>query len=184
MISDLREKYFQWMCRICDGNRPRKVSYERLLRYLYAREFIVLVPMDENRAKDGIDLRYRFAYDNGLSKIEVKMLDCTPCSVLEMMVALAVRCEEHIMNNDDAGDRTGLWFWKMIDNLDLSRDYNSKFNEAYVDKVITRLLYREYSPDGEGGSFTVPNAREDMRKVEIAHQMFWYLNDYINEEGE
>ena len=119
MISDLREKYFQWMCRICDGNRPRKVSYERLLRYLYAREFIVLVPMDENRAKDGIDLRYRFAYDNGLSKVEVKMLDRTPCSVLEMMVALAVRCEEHIMNNDDEGDRTGLWFWKMIDNLGL-----------------------------------------------------------------
>lgn len=142
------------------------------------------MPMDENRARDGIDLRYRFAYDSGLSRVEVKLLDRTPCSVLEMIVALAVRCETHIMSNDEIGDRTSLWIWKMFDNLGLSNEYDQNFNEACVDKAITRLIYREYEPDGKGGLFTVPNTKKDLRKVEIAYQMFWYLNNYINEEGE
>ena len=36
-----------------------------------------------------------------------------------MMIALAIRCEEHIMDDPDAGDRTGQWFWSMLVSLGL-----------------------------------------------------------------
>lgn len=46
-------------------------------------------------------------------------LDNRPCSVLEMIIALAIRLEEHIMDDPDIGNRTGQWFWDMIVSLGL-----------------------------------------------------------------
>ena len=39
------------------------------------------------------------------------------CSVLEMMVALAICCEETYMDNPNIGNRTGQWFWNMVKNI-------------------------------------------------------------------
>ena len=76
--------------------------------------------MDADRAEDGINLRYRFGYENGYeSAMIASYLDDRPCSVLEMMVALSMKMEEQIMDDPDIGDRTSVWFWKMIDNLGL-----------------------------------------------------------------
>ena len=77
-----------------------------------------MIPMDGNRAEDGIDLRYRFGHEQHYSDAMVaSFLDDRPCSVLEMMIALSIRCEEHIMDDPDVGNRTGQWFWSMIASL-------------------------------------------------------------------
>ena len=57
-----------------------------------------------------------------------------PCSVLEMMIALSMRCEEQIMDDPDIGNRTGQWFWDMIDNLGLGEHERLKFDGRYVDE--------------------------------------------------
>jgi hypothetical protein len=93
-----------------------------------------------------------------------------------MLVALALRCEENIMDDPDMGNRTGQWFWIMISNLGLGAMRDSRFNERRAEVVIDRLLSRDYEPDGEGGLFTVKGCKHDMRTVEIWHQMCWYLN--------
>jgi hypothetical protein len=92
-----------------------------------------------------------------------------------MMVALAVRCEEWIMDDAAMGNRIGQWFWGMLNNLGLSSMNDSKFDRDYVDDAIARLLNREYEPDGRGGLFTVRNCDRDMRTVEIWCQLSWYL---------
>jgi hypothetical protein len=99
-----------------------------------------------------------------------------PCTVLEMMIALANRCEETIMDDPDIGDRTGQWFWGMITNMGLGSMSDDRYDRRYVEYVITRLLDREYEPDGTGGLFTVRDCDRDMRDVEIWYQLCWYLD--------
>jgi hypothetical protein len=137
--------------------------------------------MDDNRLADGMDLRYRFAYECDIhSSMVASYLDDKPCSVLEMLVALSLRCEEHIMSNAEAGNRTGKWFWSMVDNLGLGDMTDSRFDISKVDAVIDRFLRRKYAPNGEGGLVTIPNCQQDLRKVEIWYQLMWYLTDILN----
>ena len=109
------------------------------------------------------------------------ILDCLdgPCSILEMMVALAIRCEEGIMDDPDIGDRTGQWFWGMVTNLGLGSMSDENFDRKYVDEVIERFLNRKYDPDGRGGLFRVRNCKYDLREVEIFHQLCWYLDNIV-----
>lgn len=136
--NELNDTYFNWMCQLVfDGRYSKKLSYRRLLKILHKIEFIYSIPMDGNRAEDGIDLRYRFGYENGYSSSMISAyLDNKTCSVLEMMIALAIRCEEHIMDDPDVGNRTGQWFWNMIVNLGLGSMNDSKFDRAYIEEIV------------------------------------------------
>jgi hypothetical protein len=99
-----------------------------------------------------------------------------PCSVLEMMIALAINTEEDIMDDPRFGDRTGQWFWGMIVSLGLGGMNDYRYDERLVDDVIDTFLRREYEPDGRGGLFTVRHCDRDMRDVEIHIQRNYYLN--------
>ena len=169
------DEYFEYLCELINNMRfARQVSYRKLLMHLHNIEFTWFVPNDDNRADDGIQLRRRFA----LSRDDIRLQNYLigPCSVLEMMVALAVRCEEGTMDDTDYGNRTGQWFWGMINNLGLNSMRDSNFDRNYVDDVIARLLNREYEPNGEGGLFTVKHCSQDLRTVEIWRQLSWYLD--------
>ena len=179
--NELNNEYFEWMYQlVCNEKYPKRLSYWKLLSHLHSIEFIYIIGMDGNRAEDGIDLRYRFGYER---KYEGSMiatyLDARPCSVLEMLTALAIRCEEHIMDDPDIGNRTEQWFWSMISNLGLGSMSDTKFDKGYLDGVITRFLNREYKRNGEGGLFTVKNCKYDLRTAEIWYQMCWYLDDIL-----
>ena len=174
----INDEYFEWMCGLICGNRyAEAVSYRKLLAYLHSIEFTYSIPRDKNRAEDGLDLRYRFTYETNIKHAEDYIHG--PCSVLEMMVALAIRCEENIMDDPSYGNRTGQWFWGMIVNLGLGFMTDSRFDEQFVDDVIFRFLNREYEPDGKGGLFTVRNCKYDLRTVEIWYQMCWYLDTFV-----
>lgn len=176
--DEINNEYFEWMFDLVCGNRYSKyISYRKLLMRLHTTEFIFSIPKDANRAEDGIGLRYRFA----LYKDDMDILDYLngPCSVLEMMIALSIRCEEDIMDVPTMGDRTGQWFWGMIVNLGLGSMTDDRYDKQYVDFVLDRFLNREYDPDGKGGLFTVRNCDEDLRTAEIWYQMCWYLDNIV-----
>lgn len=179
MIYGLQNEYFEWIYDLVyDESHLKRYPYRALLTHLHNVEFTYILPMDENRAADGIDLRDKFGYERYYSREVIhEYLGDGPCSVLEMMAALALACEEHIMSDPDIGDRTGLWFWGMIDNLGLSDMHDYNFDQDYTDEVIGRLLNREYEPDGTGGLFTVRQRRRDLRIVDIWYQMMWFLNE-------
>lgn len=174
---ELNKMYFDWMCcLLSSGRRYSSMLYSQLLLHLHNIPFRYSIPMDGNRETDGIDLRYRFARDTCQNDAVVaKCLDVYPCSVLEMMVALAIRMEEHIMEDADIGDRTGEWFWEMIVSLGLESMTDSRYDPQYVDYVIERFLDREYTRNGEGGLFTVQYSKQDMRTLDIWYQMCAYI---------
>lgn len=175
--DELVSRYLKWIYQLVVDDRYTG-SYHKIFGRLYNTEFTYTIPMDGNRAEDGIDLRYRFGREKHYSNAAIaEFLDDRPCSVLEMMIALAVRCEEHIMDDPDIGDRTGQWFWNMLVSLGLGSMDDLKFNSEYVDGVLDRFLSRQYDKDGRGGLFTVKNHRRDMRDVEIWYQMNYYLGE-------
>lgn len=179
--GELNNRYFKWMCQLISDRRySGGRSYHKLLRFLYSVDFRYTIPMDGNREAEGIDLRYRFGYENSYSTaIIVSYLNDRPCSVLEMMVALAIRCEESIMYDQDVGNRTSKWFWGMITNLGLGNMDDTGYDKYYTDQVIERFLNRDYKKNGEGGLFTVRHSGRDLRKVEIWYQMCWYLDELV-----
>jgi hypothetical protein len=140
--------------------------------------------MDENREIDGHELRYRFGTEKSIDRSYIDIyLSEHGCSVLEMMVALAIKCEEEIMYDPSEGDRTSSWFWEMLTSLNLVNYTNDNWNYASEKEIIQRLnifLDRKYLPDGRGGLFTVRSPKEDMKNVEIWFQMCWYISDISN----
>lgn len=175
MRKRVNEEYFDWLYDlVCRRRYSKEISYKKLLRYLHTIEFIYDIPKDGNRADDGIRLRYRFA-EQYRDLYDADLYLSGPCSVLEMMVALALRGEETIMDDPLLGDRTGQWFWGMITNLGLGSMVDERFNSGKIDDVIERLLNREYEPNGKGGLFTV-NRGLDLREVEIWYQFMWHLD--------
>ena len=179
--DELNSAYFDWMYRlVCPERNSRKPSHRKLLHCLHSINFRYSIPMDGNREEDGTDLRYRFGYEMSYEgPMIASYLDDRPCSVLEMLIALAMRCEEHIMDDPDIGNRTGQWFWNMITNLGLDSMTDAKFDRARTTRAISIFLDREYKPNGEGGLFTVRKCTRDLRTIEIWYQMCWYLDDIL-----
>lgn len=176
--NGINNEYFEWLYDLVDtSGYSGRLSYRRLIEYLHATEFVYSIPRDENRAKDGADLRYRFALSHGFDDTPECLYG--PCSIFEMMVALSIRCEEETMDDPDIGDRTCQWFWGMIRSLGLGAMYDVRYDQRYVEDVIYRFLNRDYEPNGSGGLFTISNPRYDMRYVEIWRQLMDYLNNLV-----
>lgn len=175
----LSDEYFDWLFElVCRDLYSPQVSFRELLLCLHDIEFTYKIPNDRNRAEDGVALRRRFALSCGYEDNYDEVMDELrgPCSVLEMLIALAIRCEETIMDDPSRGDRTQQWFWGMITNLGLGAMTDDRFDELYVCKAIDIFLDRKYEPDGRGGLFTIRHSRSDLRKIEIWYQLCRYLD--------
>lgn len=175
----IENDYFEWMHDLVCGDIYKKDnSYRMLLEYLHDVEFTYSIRKDSNRARDGVDLRFRFAdeYFPEFTYDEIEDMLPGPCSVLEMMVALAIRCEETIMDDPGYGNRMAQWFWKMIVSLGLGAMTDRRFDISHVENVVERFLTREYEPDGRGGLFRIRDCERDLRDVEIWIIMLWYLD--------
>lgn len=178
---DILNHYFEWLCKTVSGGiQYEDLYYRKLLMRLHSTQFYYSIPRDADRANAGVNLRWRFICEKNYDPRALDELE-GPCSVLEMMVALAIYCEEHVMDDPSYGDRTGQWFWGMITNLGLGNMSDTRFDEQYVDNVVTRFLDRKYDPDGKGGLFKIRNCTHDLRKVEIFYQLCWYLNSIPNQ---
>lgn len=172
----INDVYFDWMYELVTRRRfGNGISFRKLLLKLHNTKFIYSIRRDGDRAEDGINLRYRFPYES-LEIEDIGRYLTGPCSVLEMMIALAIRCEETIMDNPKYGDRTAQWFWGMISSLGLGSMEDSRFDRDYVDDVLWTFLHRKYEPNGKGGLFTIHDCDDDLRKVAIWYQLCWYLD--------
>lgn len=179
MQDGINNEYFEWLFDMVCGERFSScISYRKLLTYLHSTVFSYSIPNDANRADDGISLRYRFLNERDYDTDYIDDLGGS-CTMFEMVTALALRCEETLMDDPTIGNRTSQWFWSMIVNLGLGDMYDENYDEEYVDEVVTRFLRRDYDPDGNGGLFTIRNCRKDLRKAAIWHQFNWYLDRFV-----
>lgn len=184
MDTNLNELYFKWICSIIFPDENLRNNYLHVLNVLYNTQFEYIIALDENRQEDGIDLRYHFSY---ACKIPLEIIrsnfDNDRCSVLEMMVALAKRCEDDIMSDLKHGDRTNEWFWLMFCNLGLN-NYNDMFwnaNAYYeIEEILRRFMHREYNSNGSnGGLFICSDNSYDLRTMQLWDQMGVCMNEII-----
>ena len=164
--------YFEWLLdRICDVSHPKE-RYRSLLETL----FRVIIFQDANRESDGLDLRLQY---NNLPRLarskQIHPIDLNrPCSVLEVLIALCLRIEENILS-DEVGNRTSIWFWTIMENMNLDHMDNNNFDWVYVNEAIDIFINRTYGPRGERGPFYIPYSVKDLRTVELWYQAMWYI---------
>lgn len=174
----VNNRYFNDLVDFVDG-----IEYRGVLWRLFITVFHWDIAMDKNRASDGLKLRDKFnARDVDIDRVFKNRDDV---SVLEVLIAMSIRCEEDIMRMNGAGDRTIEWFWLMLDNLelysiglenDLHDEVYQASTEDYIENVLTRFMNRNYNFDGSnGGLFIVKHPRRDMREVDLWMQLNWWL---------
>lgn len=167
-----KNKYLSYLKSIvCDDRHPSE-GYSRLFETLFDTTFYAVLEMDENRMADAIELRVNYERNNGYS---APMMTGPP-SVLEVMVALADRCEQNIMGNFDYGDRTPVWFWYMVESMGLNRHTDDYYDEFFVRGILESMMNRAYSKDGYGSLFYIPTCNIDLTNVEIWYQMNFWLD--------
>lgn len=180
--EDILSDYFKWLTNIVyDDSYAMEASesYKSLLLHLFTYPFAYILPMDESREKDGLRLRSQYLNERHVNANEfIAQTKYRPCSILEMMIALADKCETNIMADQDQGDRTSVWFWNMIISLGLNHMTDDKYDPDMVTDILDRFLSRTYAPNGEGGLFIIHNPSIDMRSTEIWYQMCYYLMEF------
>ena len=168
-----REVYFDWLCgKVYDSRYDWE--YEPVLRYLDDITWYNTLNRDANRQSDGHDLRYRFGYEYCIPYSDIDQILNGPVTVLEVLIALAIRGEETIMSDSELGDRTSIWFWEMVNCMHLLDD--GIFDFSIINTKVDIMLSRQFEPNGDGGLFKVDYPKHDMRYVEFWYQMNWYFN--------
>jgi len=184
-----KDLYFDSLVDFVEGEEYRGILW-RLYNYPFTWDDGV--GTDRNRALDGLKLRDIYAEKEEIDENCVKIGPFDDCSVLELMIGMAIRCETDIMSVNGAGDRTIEWFWRMLDNLEL---YSSKIEEDlhdemyqgsaedYIWNILNRFVSRSYNYDGSnGGLFQISKPREDLRLVDLWLQLNWWLTENYNYE--
>ena len=167
----MTDAYFCWLIGFI-GDKYIEGNYQKLLWKLFTTDYIWELDYDRNRAADGLYLRKIFTRETGMF-----FMGRASCSVLEMMVALAKKAEDDIMHDPDYGDRSGRWFWTMIQNLGLDIYDDYTFFEPEVDRILDVFLYRRYENNGSGGAFPMRSKCRDLRKTDL----WWQMNAYLEE---
>ena len=114
------------------------------------------------------------------------------CTVLEALIALAQKMD-YILDDEDKGDRTRLWFWEMLDNLGLCLYSNDRFVDPFgrdlgqlneIRHACDIWMSRRFEYDGTGSPFPLRNPHEDQRNIDLIKQMNAYIMEmhmYKNE---
>ena len=173
-------------------------SYLKLLISLFETPFTWSVLHDENRAEDGLKLRE--IYINELEECGDEphgIYEAGPdCTLLEMFLALAIRCGSELMYDPSVGEQVDRWFFMMMDNQKLNYLDNNHWDEERFNYICEHFCERKYGPNGEFCAFFVPENGQIMdknsqildknshkidknsqkwRKMELAYQMNYYI---------
>jgi hypothetical protein len=168
----LDDLYLSWLYSQVGDVKVRNKSrtYWDLFRQMYNKPFVWLIPNDDNRVQDGLDLRYEWAMESGIAPAHEWMeMDC---SFLEIVIALSRRLAF------EGEGHPPVWFWHLLENLGLHECTDRpKYNQGWVNEVLDTVIQRTYGPDGRGGFFPLRYPRHDQREVELWYQMNEYLLD-------
>ena len=170
--------YFHWLVGFLDDEYIA-TNYSKLLSALFNKEFTWSIEYDENRAADGLSLRKLFMQEYRISRKTPDLWAFSGCSVLEMMLGMAKRCEDELIYNPEKGNQTGQIFWVMIENLGLDIYDDFGFYGDEVDRILNNFLSRNYAPNGDGNLFRLRHF--DPRKIDLWLQLNLYLRDHFYE---
>jgi len=158
--------YFLWLIAQIGVPKRSKNTYNDLFMRLFETEFVWIVPHDDNRLQDGLELRGEF---NGRRRA----LDEMPVCLLEVLIALSRRVS---WTTDRSSE---FWAWHLLENLRLTKSSDPLVGRKAekVEETLEALIWRTYEQDGRGGFFPLTYPQEDQTKKEIWDQMNAYVNE-------
>lgn len=171
MFEPLDELFLIWLySQVADPNvTTPSLTYWKVMRLLYTREFKWKVPNDDNRLEDGKDLRREFLHDQGHDIVDPAWIEIG-CSVLELMVGLSRRL------SFEADGPPYYWFWVLMENIGLHKNNDKRrWTKRSVDEAIDVVMQRQYSSNGKGGFFPLKYPDRDQRGVELWYQLSAYV---------
>lgn len=167
-------RYFLWLNGLVDYNLPNHY-YIKINQILFRKKFKAFLGLDGNRIEDGKALRERYIE-------ETKDLHCPqheePCSVFELLVALAIRMDYILSNKTDL---TGKWYSLFIENLGISEyavnQLDDPLVQSEIEQIINKFIERRYDNMGRGGIFPLQFPLGNQRRLEIWYQMMDYIEE-------
>lgn len=171
-----QDGYFVWLVDLIDDG-TKAYTYSSLLNRLYFTPFRWTIDNDGNREIDGIELRHKYIQDFvPFDTDDISDVGNEFCSVLEVLVSLAIRMED-ILYDPDFGTQIPVWFWTMIDNLGLSRATDEVFDDASFFETMYIFLGRGYDSHGFGSIFYTNRDDLDFKKMELWYQMMHFIDE-------
>lgn len=130
--------YYIWLVDKVRDKCHAPEEYSKVLTALFETRFLWRSDLDSNRAVDGLKLRKEYGE---LMEKEGHLLYLRgKCSMLEMMIALAIRCESEIMGSPYEPDNSPTWFWTMVEGLGLNLMTNNKYDDSKMTIILSRYL--------------------------------------------
>lgn len=172
----LNTRYFNWLrsqIEIPSGTK----SFHDIFEKMHNMAFVWIVPHDDNRVHDALDLRTEFLDGTHGSNTEdilkLEVMFHKGASVLEVLIALS-RSVSSL-----AGGEPRFWAWKLMENVGLDRmsDPLTDRKDNQATDILETLIWRTYDRDGKGGFFPLNWPKEDQTKIELWYQM----NEYVME---
>lgn len=170
--------YRAWLVNKVPWRGRSRNSYHRLFQLMHEMEYtwVPEIPLDQNRALDGKELRVEFLAETG--KIMSDSFKYEPCSVLEMLVALEKRPNIELIWVSNIV-KNGPFFWEMIGNLGLLECSDQVWSGEICEKAEEILLLFLSRNNKYGRFFTifpVSGRENELKKVEIWSQMLVYIS--------
>jgi hypothetical protein len=168
MTTTIDYEYYNWL--VSSIALPPNKTFNALFDMMHSREFVWLIPNDDNRIEDALELRNEF-----LKRHKKKTLDLEGATLLEIVISLSRRA------SFIAGHSPKQWAWRLIKNLRLDKRFDplTENDMTRVNDILETLIWRTYSKDGRGGFFPLKYTEVDQTQVEIWYQM----NKFIIEES-
>lgn len=163
------ERYLKWLSVLAFGSKVNE--YAELTLLLWNTPYEFNYDLDKDRNTDGLSLRARYCMVNP-DAITPQCFPAIgdPCSTLEALLGIAIRCDE-IIGEPDQSNIAG-WFKILLDNLT-----GGDGNYSYIQADLERWFSRSYAPDGRGGLFPLKNPVHDQRFIPTWAQMCSYLSE-------
>lgn len=176
-MDELWDDYLQYLIWRC--GLQKMTRYGRLFGILHHINFEYVLERDDNRDGDGVELRNKYEIPYGFSVELEEAFYTQKCSVLEMLIALAIRVDDEFIG-DPAEEHPEEFFMVMIKNLGLDKFNGNRYREDDVIRIIDRWMRRDFEKDGCGSPFPMKYDRRDQRDLEIWEQMNGYISENYN----
>lgn len=179
----MTDKYFNWLVNKVGGSNGMTFALYRLTLQEFRQADCddgTIWANDIARCSDALSLREQYI-NTAAEEKEIPELETLFVSVLEVLIAFALRIENDIMYRPGE-ERVTRWFWEFIENLgiDITNSDWTEANEEYADHMISKFINRNYLLNGEDGNIFVadwdsiyPN---DYRKMPLWTQMQSYAS--------
>ena len=170
--QEVREDYLRWLePQVKDDYANRGDTYWDLVNLMFDTPFTWIIPMDNNRVSDGLDLRVEFAHEAHMRPSLREQMG--PGSFLEVLIGLSRRLAFL------AGGEAPGWSWELLTNLEMHRltDPLTSPKRRKAEEIMRVAMERTYLPDGTGGFFPLAWPDGDQTQIELWYQMNAFVGE-------